>query len=146
MPVDEKLEDVLYYLIDKTNKVARRYSQEAFVKAGYDITVDQWLVLKKIWDNKEINQVELATSLFKDTASITRILQILVRKKLVKKESKEGDRRHYLLSLTTKGEQFFKQVLGMVKSMRMQGVIDFSEAEKEQIKRLLTKMIKNLEE
>ncbi|NOS55260.1 MAG: MarR family transcriptional regulator [Cyclobacteriaceae bacterium] len=144
MPIDEKLEDVLYYLIDKTNKVARRYSQEAFVKAGYDITVDQWLVLKKIWDNKEINQVALATALFKDTASITRILQILVRKKLVKKESKEGDRRHYLLSLTTKGEQFFKKVLEMVKSMRTQGVIDFSDAEKEQIKKLLSRMIKNL--
>jgi MarR family transcriptional regulator, transcriptional regulator for hemolysin len=145
MPIDEKLEDVLYYLIDKTNKVARRYSQEAFVKAGYDITVDQWLVLKKIWDNNEINQVELAAALFKDTASITRILQILVRKKLVKKDFKEGDRRHYLLSLTAKGEQFFKQVLGMVKSMRMQGVSDFSDAEKEQIKKLLTRMIKNLE-
>ncbi len=143
--MDEKLEDVLYYLIDKTNKVARRYSQETFVKAGYDITVDQWLVLKKIWDSEQINQAELATALFKDTASITRILQILVRKKLVKKDFKKGDRRHFLLSLTIKGEQFYKQVLGLVKTMRMQGVSDFSDSEKEQIKKLLTKMIKNLE-
>jgi MarR family transcriptional regulator, transcriptional regulator for hemolysin len=145
MALDEKLEDVLYYLIDKTNKVTRRYSQDTFVKAGYDITVDQWLVLKKIWDSEQINQAELAAALFKDTASITRILQILVRKKLVKKDFKEGDRRHFLLSLTTKGEQFYKQVLGLVKAMRMQGVSDFSDTEKEQIKRLLTKMIKNLE-
>jgi MarR family transcriptional regulator, transcriptional regulator for hemolysin len=145
MPQDEKLEDVLYYLIDKTNKVARRYSQETFVKAGYDITVDQWLVLKKIWDSEQINQAELAAALFKDTASITRILQILVRKKLVKKDFKAGDRRHFLLSLTAKGEQFYKQVLGLVKTMRMQGVSDFSDSEKEQIKKLLTKMIKNLE-
>jgi MarR family transcriptional regulator, transcriptional regulator for hemolysin len=145
MPTDEKLEDVLYYLIDKTNKVARRYSQETFVKAGYDITVDQWLVLKKIWDSEQINQAELAAALFKDTASITRILQILVRKKLVKKDFKEGDRRHFLLSLTAKGEQFYKQVLSLVKTMRMQGVSDFSDSEKEQIKKLLTKMIKNLE-
>jgi MarR family transcriptional regulator, transcriptional regulator for hemolysin len=145
MPVDEKLEDVLYYLIDKTNKVARRYSQEAFVKAGYDITVDQWLVLKKIWDSEQINQAELAVALFKDTASITRILQILVAKKLVKKDFKEGDRRHFLLSLTSKGEQFYKQVLGLVKTMRMQGVNDFSDSEKEQIKKLLTRMIKNIE-
>jgi MarR family transcriptional regulator, transcriptional regulator for hemolysin len=145
MAIDEKLEDVLYYLIDKTNKVARRYSQETFVKAGYDITVDQWLVLKKIWDSEQINQAELAAALFKDTASITRILQILVRKKLAKKDFKEGDRRHFLLSLTTKGEQFYKQVLSLVKAMRMQGISDFSDSEKEQIKRLLSKMIKNLE-
>jgi len=142
--LDEKLEDVLYYLIDKTNKVARRYSQETFVKAGHDITVDQWLVLKKIWDNKEINQIELATSLFKDRASITRILQILVRKRLVKKDLKVGDKRHFILSLTTKGEQLFKQLLVEVKAMRTQGVSDFSDQEKEQMRKLLNRMIKNL--
>jgi DNA-binding MarR family transcriptional regulator len=72
-------------------------------------------------------------------------LQILVRKKLVKKDFKEGDRRHFLLSLTTKGELFFKQALGVVKSMRMQGVSDFADAEKEQIKKMLLRIIKNLE-
>lgn len=144
MAIDEKLEDVLYYLIDKVNKVGRRYSQETFVKKGYDITVDQWLVLKKIWDNKEINQIELAASLFKDRASITRILQILVRKKLVRKDLKLGDRRHFILGLTAKGEQLFKQLLGEVKAMREQGVSDFSELEKDQIKKLLNRMIKNL--
>lgn len=145
MTQDDKLEDVLYYLIDKTKKVARRYSQEAFSKAGHDITVDQWLVLKKIWDTKHINQAELAAALFKDTASITRILQILMRKKLIKKEYKETDRRHFLLSLTTKGEQFFKQLLPGVKTMRLQGVNDFTDIEKENIKKLLMKMIANLE-
>lgn len=142
---DEKLEDVLYYLVDKTNKVARRYSQEEFAKAGYDVTVDQWLVLKKIADNREINQAEVAAALFKDTASITRILQLLTKKKLVKKDYKENDRRHYLLSLTTKGEQFYKQLLPQVKAMRSQGVKDFTETEREQIKNLLSRMIKNLE-
>ncbi len=145
MPQDEKLEHVLYYLIDKTNKVARRYSQETFIKEGYDITVDQWLVLKKIWDSDKINQSELAAALFKDAASITRILQILERKKLVKKDFKTDDRRHFLLSLTTKGEQFYSHLLGLVKAMRMQGVSGFSDSEKEQIKKLLTRMIKNLE-
>jgi MarR family transcriptional regulator for hemolysin len=145
MATDEKLEDVLYYLVDKTNKVARKYSQDAFIKAGFDVTIDQWLVLKKIADTEQINQVELATSLFKDTASITRILQLLVKKKLIRKESKESDRRNLLLSLTTKGEQFYKQLLPLVKEMRIQGVHDFNETEKDQIKKLLTRMIKNLE-
>jgi len=144
--MDEKLEDVLYYLIDKTNKVARRYSQEIFTKEGYDITVDQWLVLKKIKDSEQINQVELATALFKDTASITRILQLLVDKKLVKKEYKANDRRHFLLTLTLKGEQLYKQLLPLVKAMRIQGISDFSETEKDQVKKLLLRIIKNLED
>jgi MarR family transcriptional regulator, transcriptional regulator for hemolysin len=145
MASDEKLEDVLYYLIDKTNKVARKYSQDAFVKAGFDVTVDQWLVLKKIADTEQINQVELAASLNKDTASITRTLQLLVKKKLIKKEFKETDRRNLLLSLTAKGDQFYKQLLPLVKEMRIQGVHDFNESEREQIRKLLLRMIKNLE-
>jgi MarR family transcriptional regulator, transcriptional regulator for hemolysin len=144
MATDEKLEDVLYYLIDKTNKVARRYSQDVFIKKGFDITIDQWLVLKKIHDSAEINQIELATTLFKDRASIARILQILVRKKLVKKDFKESDRRHFMLSLTAKGEQLFKELLVHVKAMRLQGIADFTEYEKEQIKKLLNRMITNL--
>jgi MarR family transcriptional regulator for hemolysin len=103
------------------------------------------LVLKKIWDSEKINQAELAASLFKDTASITRILQLLVKKKLIKKDLKEGDRRHLILSLTPRGEQIYKQLLPLVKAMRVQGVTDFTDSEREQIKKLLLKMIKNLE-
>ena len=145
MATDQKLEDVLYYLIDKTNKVGRRYSQDAFIKAGYDITIDQWLVLKKIWDSEQINQVELADSIFKDTASITRILQILVKKKLVKKDFKEGDKRHYMLSLTVKGEQYFKEILSLVKTIRQQGTANFSDSEKETLKKLLNRVIQNFQ-
>lgn len=142
---DEKLEDVLYYLVNKANKVARRYSQEAFTKAGFDITIDQWLVLKKISDAERINQAELAESVFKDTASITRILQLLVKKKLVKKDYKENDKRHFLLSLTPKGAQYFKQILTLVKTIRQQGTLNFSDSEKDSIKRLLLKMIGNFQ-
>jgi MarR family transcriptional regulator, transcriptional regulator for hemolysin len=144
MANDQKLEDVLYYLIEKTNKVVRRYSQERFIEAGMNITVDQWLVLKKINDSERINQIELAGALFKDRASITRILDLLLKKRLVKKE--EGkDKRAYALSLTSNGEKFMNQALSIVKNSRKKGVESLSEKEIELLKTGLQKIINNLE-
>ena len=144
MAKDQKLEDVLYYLIEKTNKVIRRYSQVRFMEAGIEITVDQWLVLKKIGDSERITQIELANAIFKDRASITRILDLLLEKKLVKKESGE-DKRSYELTLTPAGQKFADQALAVVKSVRKKGIETLSDKEQEQLRNSLLKIIKNLE-
>lgn len=144
MAKDQKLEDVLYYLIEKTNKVIRRYSQVRFGEAGIELTVDQWLVLKKISDSERITQIELANAIFKDRASITRILEILLEKKLVKKES-GADKRAYELSLTTTGQRFMEQALSIVKTVRKKGIETMSEKEQEQLRASLQKIINNLE-
>ncbi|MBK7712103.1 MAG: MarR family transcriptional regulator [Bacteroidales bacterium] len=49
-------------------------------KKGLDITIDQWLVLKTIENNAGMTQQQIAINVFKDYASITRIIEILVTK------------------------------------------------------------------
>lgn len=144
MAKDQKLEDVLYYLLEKTNKVIRRYSQVRFSEAGIEITVDQWLVLKKISDLERITQIELANAIFKDRASITRILDLLLEKKLVRKEA-GSDRRAYELILTAAGEKFMGQALMIVRSVRKKGIESMTEKEQEQLRTSLQKIINNLE-
>lgn len=144
MAKDQKLEDVLYYLIEKTNKVVRRYSQVRFAEAGIEITVDQWLVLKKIGDSERITQIELANAIFKDRASITRILDLLLAKKLVRKEA-GADKRSYQLTLTAEGKRFTDQALAIVKSVRKKGIETMSDREQEQLRSSLLKIINNLE-
>ena len=51
-----------------------------FSANGIDLTVDQWLVLKKISDADGLTQIELAEAVFKDRASIKRILDLLLAK------------------------------------------------------------------
>jgi len=144
MATDQKLEDVLYYLIEKTNKVIRRYSQLRFIEAGIELTIDQWLVLKKISDSERITQIELANSLFKDRASITRILDLLLEKKLVIKDS-GADKRSYELRLTATGNKFMSEALQIVKQVRKKGVESHSEKELEQLRSGLQKIVKSLE-
>ena len=144
MTKNQKLEDVLFYLIEKTNKVIRRYSQVRFSEAGIEITVDQWLVLKKISDSERITQIELANAIFKDRASITRILDLLLDKNLVYKES-GTDKRAYELTLTAAGEKFMEQAFMVVKSVRKKGIQTLTEKEQEQLRQSLQKIISNLE-
>jgi DNA-binding MarR family transcriptional regulator len=144
MEKDQKLEEVLYYLIEKTNKVIRRYSQLRFSEEGIEITVDQWLVLKKISDSQRITQIELANAIFKDRASITRILDLLLEKRLVRKE--EGtDKRSNELSLTPNGQKFMEQALVIVKNVRKKGIEKMDEKEQEQLRTSLQKIIISLE-
>lgn len=142
---DEKLEGVIYYLIEKVGKVSRRYAQSAFDAEGWNITKDQWLVLKKIADQKRISQVALAKALFKDTAAINRILNLMEEKKLIRREENTADRRQVELMLTVKGQQMFDKMLPKVVAIRRKGVEGFSTAEIEQLRGLLSRMIENLE-
>ena len=144
MAKSQKLEDVLFYLIEKTNKVIRRYSQVRFSEAGLEITVDQWLVLKKISDSERITQIELANAIFKDRASITRILDLLLSKKLVTKEA-GADRRAYELTLTAAGEKFMEQAFMIVKNVRKKGIESLTEKEQDQLRQSLQKIIDSLE-
>jgi MarR family transcriptional regulator, transcriptional regulator for hemolysin len=143
MEKDQKLDAVLFFVIEKVHKAARRHSQEEFYKAGYDITLDQWLVLKKIHDVDKINQVELAEALFKDKASITRILSLLLKKKLIKK-TEDSDKRAFNLSLTPAGSQFYADLLIIVNKLRKQYTESISVAEQAELKRLLTKIMDNI--
>lgn len=143
MEKEPKLEDVLYYLIDKTNKVARRHSQEHFVKAGFDITIDQWVMMKKIADQEHITQVELAEALFKDTASITRTLSLLLKKKLVRKQVATDKRAHELV-LTEAGQRFIEKALPLVRELRKEGIKGMTSSEIKALRSGLLKMIENL--
>jgi MarR family transcriptional regulator for hemolysin len=143
MEKDQKLESVLFYLIEKTNKVVRRYAQERLNQAGIDITIDQWLVMKKISDQEGISQVEIAEALFKDTASITRILDLLLDKKLVYK-TVASDRRLYELSLTDAGAKYFDMAVSQVKSIRKKAINGMSDEETKRLKSSLEKIIKNM--
>ena len=77
---DKKLEEVVYFLAERMMRRAREYSKAQFKKEKVDLTIDQWVILKRVSEEIGISQVEIASSTYKDPAAVTRILDILVRK------------------------------------------------------------------
>ena len=80
-----KLENVIFYTIDKSIRSYRVFAQKRLREHGYSITIDQWLILKVLMENPGIMQQEVAEMVFKDNASITRIIDLLVKSNYLKR-------------------------------------------------------------
>src|ERR1041385_8003618 len=117
--VTEKLDEVIFYTLEKSIKSYRQFAQKRIKEAGYDITVDQWLVLKTLNDNSEITQQQVGEIVFKDYASITRIIELLVQKKYVSRSSHLRDRRRFFLSITAAGKELLKGLQPIITGNRL---------------------------
>lgn len=101
----EKLEQIIFYSIDKAIRTYRQYAQQQLKNAGFSMTVDQWLVIKCILQNPEIMQQDIAEKVFKDNASVTRIIALLVREKYLSRRVMSSNRRRVALHVTDLGRQ-----------------------------------------
>src|SRR5690606_36054129 len=105
---------------------------------------DQWLVLRHLYDNKNINQKELAELIFKDTPTLTRIIDLLCEKGLTKRELHPNDRRSYIVSLTPEGQKKVEQLKPKIKQVRLKAWEGLSERDFAQFKRILNAIYFNL--
>ena len=90
--LDSPITSVLYK-VEQAIKEYRRLCQSNIDAAGIDITVDQGLVLMMLHSHKELSQVEIGKKIFKDNASVTRILKLMVGKGYIHKELDNTDKR-----------------------------------------------------
>jgi DNA-binding MarR family transcriptional regulator len=139
----EKLDKILFYTLEKSIKVYRKFAQNRILKSGYDITIDQWLVLKTLHENKSISQNEIAELVFKDFASITRIIEILVQKAYITRKINTTDRRKFVLEITENGNKIIEKIYPIVIENRKQALTDLSIDEINNLKIQLEKIITN---
>lgn len=139
----EKLDQIIFYSIEKSIKSYRQFAQKRIEKKGLDITIDQWLVLKTIENNAGITQQQIAINVFKDYASITRIIEILVTKKFLERNLHSVDRRRFDLRITKLGLQILKRLTPIIESNRKQALSGITKAEIELLKKALNKITEN---
>ncbi|MEJ8554235.1 MarR family winged helix-turn-helix transcriptional regulator [Tepidibacter sp. Z1-5] len=111
----------------------------------FEITTEQWNVLKTIHMKEGYNQKELAKKCLKDRAALTRILDILEKKELIERKTSPTDRREYLIYMTYKGHILYDKILPVVLKYAEENMRQFSNEEVEQLHYLLKKLISNLE-
>lgn len=139
----EKLENIIFYTIDKSIRTYRQYAQRQLKNAGYSITIDQWLVIKTIMENPDIKQQELGEKIFKDNASVTRIIELLVKAKYLKRKNNNEDRRRFGLEVTEKGKETINGVYTIVLKNRVTALKGISKTELEITKKVLDRITGN---
>jgi DNA-binding MarR family transcriptional regulator len=122
----EKLNDTFFYNLEKSVKTYRQYFQNQLKANGFDITLDQWLILNTIFENPNISQNEIAEKVFKDKASVARIIELLVQNGFLTRSIHPTNRRMFQLSITDKGNETIEKLSGLVQVFRKNAVLGIS--------------------
>ena len=133
------------FLLDRTARRVKQYAQSRFKELGFNITVDQWLVLRNLSENQNLTQKELADLIFKDTPTLTRIIDLLCSKGLTERKVHPEDRRCFNVYLTAEGEKKVKQLKPLVREVRLKAWEGLSDKDFEEFKRILNSIYQNLE-
>lgn len=132
------------YVLESTAKKIKLELQRKFNDIGVDITVDQWVVLLELQTHGTQNQVELCEHCSKDAPTITRIVELLLKKELIIRDNCADDRRKYNISLSKKGKALIQKLLPTVIEFRKQGWHNLTEKDIAHIVRITQKIQNNL--
>lgn len=139
----EKPGQTVFYIIEKAIKSYRQFAQKNITEKGFAITIDQGLILSLIQDNPGITQQQIAVQAFKDHASVTRIIENLVTRKLLTRDFHPDDRRRFSLSLTTLGSETLQQMKPVVAANRKKALKGISVQEMETLRNILDQITEN---
>lgn len=133
----------VFYQIEQAIKTYRRFAQANIQEHFPDLTLDQTLILLSLDDNPELSLSALAEILFRENASITRMVESMVKKNYLKRTENAQDRRKYDLRITEKAQLSIKDLKNIIISNRMQALSGLSEDELEQLSSTLQKLTQN---
>ena len=131
--------------LDVTVKLIKQDLTRRFRYAQIDLTPEQWSLLDELASHGEMAQRELASGTFKDAPTVSRIVDLLVKRDLVFRKADEDDRRKYLLSLTEQGRKVYGLSAPIVDEARRRGWSGLDDADYEHLKKILTRISKNVQ-
>lgn len=133
------------FLLDRTARKVKLYAQQQFKQGEFDVTVDQWLILKNLSENGLMSQTELANLVFKDHPTLTRIIDLLCKKGYVERVPHPQDRRSFQLHLTETGVAKVTELKPKVLEIREKAWENLTETDFEEFKRILNTIYQNLD-
>ncbi len=129
--------------IDRTYKAVRQDLIMRFKSSKVDLTPEQWAVVSKLNFDTEVTQKDLAEKSFKDKPTLSRIVDLLVKKEFVYRRTDDSDRRKVFLRLSSRGKEIVDKALPLVVASRSVGWRNLSNKEYEEMITTLDKIMNN---
>lgn len=125
--------------------VARKIHQKLSLKfRDYDITPEQWVVLKELSNEDKISQNEISLRVGKDKNNIKALIDKLEKKEYLIRQQDTNDKRAFLITLTDKAYLLIEELKDIDKAFNEEISQNLNQSELEQFKLLLDKFKKNL--
>jgi MarR family transcriptional regulator, organic hydroperoxide resistance regulator len=128
-----------------------RYGYRAFARAisvelqPYDITSGQWSVLRVLWEDEGLSQVELADRMRVEKASLTGVLDAMEKRGLILRTRNTKDRRKVNIHLTNRARALKDKLLPYIGKVTRKATRGMTVGNIDTLQRLLTQVIDNLE-
>lgn len=137
------LDESLGFIIYRTHLRLKNSLNQSF--KPFDITTEQWGILNRLWEKDGVSQKDLAEKTHKDQPNITRILDKLEQKGLIRRELNPGDRRAFSVFLTKEGYSLKGHLVPIAESSLEKALKGFTPEEVQTLKDSLNRIYDNLE-
>ena len=128
-----------------------RYAYRIFVRALADelgphrITTGQWSALRVLWQEDGLSQVEVAQRMMVEKASLTAVLKAMAADGLITRVRNAEDRRKVNIYLTASGRRLKGKILPLIGKINKRATRRLSSADVQQLRRLLARVMINLQ-
>ena len=136
-------QQTIFYSIERTIKKYRQFAQRQIDRAGLDITIDQLLLMRALEDNEGITQTKLAHIIWKDYASVTRMIELLVKRGYLARRQHADDRRRKTITITKEGDRVLAALDATVADYRQQATIGIAPTDLQVVREVLDKIYHN---
>lgn len=82
----------------------KQYTSAMLRQSNIGLTPEQFLVIDILWNQGPMSQQKIADSIRKDKNSVTKLVDALEKKELVRREQDSRDHRSKIITLTKKAE------------------------------------------
>lgn len=130
------------YSIQETIKAYKKLCQKNISTISSEITVDQALILIIIKEH-DLTQTEISDLVFKDYASMTRIIKLMINKGYLIKTTHADDKRKAKLSITKGGKELIEKLTPCIRANRETALHNISKEEQTQLFTILKKITQN---
>jgi len=135
--------ETIFHVIESTIKEYRKFAQKNISNQIQEMTIDQGLVLLFLNDHPELSQKEIAELVFRDNASMTRMINTMVQKKHLKRSMNPKDRRRYKIEITDKGKDVLETLPPIIHHNRNSSLKGITKNELHQLEIILGKIRTN---
>ena len=108
-----------------TEEIARRFSSN-----GYQLSAQDFGILFRLSKQGPMTQVEIGALMMRDKTTITRRVDGLVKKQLVKRNPDPDDRRYYRIALTAEGNRALEVMIPLVLDFQQEVLSEIPDEDK----------------
>jgi DNA-binding MarR family transcriptional regulator len=132
------------YLMYRTAARLKAELWAAFHNAGFTVTPEQWSVLNRLWESDGEHQTTLAERATKDRHNITRILNLLEKNGLVRREPDPEDKRCHKVYLTDAGRALETELIPIVEAHLQRALSGLTQEDLDHLTKVHMRIVENL--